>query len=957
MKIENGVSNDIGKLKMKNNHLLTHNSKKEGVRWLFGLFLCFLLCAASVAASAQSGTTGDLEWIITDGTLTISGTGAMPDYTTITISKTSYLITSPWYSYRYSITALVINDGVTSIGRYAFMNCSYLTKVTFLNSVKSIGNQAFYSCSSLTEVTIPNSVISLGDDAFGYCNNLTKITIPNSVTSIGERTFSRCSNLTGITIPNSVETIGNFAFYGCNGLRSIIIPNSVTSIGDRTFSECGSLTSIDVQESNTVYTSENGVLFNKAKTVLFRYPEGKPDINYVIPNSVTSIGSSAFFGCINLRSVIIPNSVTSIRDNAFSGCSSLTEIIIPDLVETIGSSAFSGCSNLTKVIIPNSVTSIGNDAFYYCSNLTEVFIPNSVISIGNGVFTFCNRLTKVTIPNSVTSIGDYAFFDCRSLAEVTIPNSVTSIGNNAFYYCESLTEITIPNSVTSIGGDAFAYCYGLTEVVIPNSVTSIGDWAFFCCNNITEVTIPNSVISIGYQAFALCSSLAEVTIPNSVTSIGNGAFENCSGLTSLIIGNSVTSIGDAAFWFCSSLTSVAIPGSVETFGAYIPFLGCSSLVSIDVNENNTVFASEDGVLFNKSKTELISYPEGKPDLNYTIPNSVETIGNNAFRDCTSLTELIISYSVTSIRENSISGCSSLSSFNVEENNTVFFSEDGVLFNKSKTELIRYPEGKLDLHYFIPNSVTSIGNDAFLLCKNLTEVTIPNSVISIGHYAFEYCSSLTSVINLAMTPQDMGWSVFYSVNISQCVLRVHPDVINDYKAADVWKEFVILSVIPVDLSLNKSDLTLTVGDTEQLIATSYETVTWNSSNTAIATVDNNGTVTTVATGNTYITVTTQKDNQSAVCMVTVTSQQITGVETPAAPHVRIYPNPTDGLLTLQFETTGGYVVSVCDMTGKILLRQTTSDPIMQLDLNNYPAGVYLLTVEYGKQRITTRVVKN
>ena len=904
-----------------------------GVRFLF----CFLFCAISGVISAQSGTTGNLEWSIEDGILIISGTGAMPDYDKISNGRYPPLFSSPWYSYHSGITAIVISDGITSIGDYAFRDCQSVNEVTIPNSVKSIGEEAFGYCSSLTEIILPNSVETIGSSAFTFCSNLTKITNTNSITSIGDAAFWYCNNLRSLTIPNSVETIGNYAFCGCDGLTEINIPNSVLFIGNQAFSYCSSLTSIDVEENNSVYTSENGVLFNKTKTELIRYPGGKPDINYVIPKSVISI-----------------------ENEAFSGCNSLTKITIPNSVESIGNSAFSYCNGLTEVIIPNSVTSIGNEAFYYCSNLTEVIIPNSVLSIGNGVFNSCSRLTKLAIPNSVTSIEDYAFSGCRSLVEVSIPNSVTSIGKNAFYNCESLTEITIPNSVISIGSNAFAYCNGLTEVDIPNSVIFIGDWAFTFCSNLAKVTIPNSVTSIGYSAFSSCISLMEVTIPNSVTSIGGWAFQNCSGLTSVVIGNSVTSIGDAAFWYCSSLTSVTIPSSVETFGAYVPFLGCSSLSSIVVEENNTVFASEDGVLFNKSKTKLLSYPESKPDLHYSIPNSVDTIGENAFRDCAILTKVTIPNSVASIGNNAFMDCSSLSSIDVEENNTVFASEDGVLFNKSKTELILYPEGKPDLSYIIPNSVASIGNYAFLSCSNLTEVTIPNSVILIGYNAFMGCSSLTTVINLATTPQDIKYmSVFYDLNISQCVLLVHQDVINNYKAADVWKDFVILFEIPVDLSLNKSNLTLAVSDIEQLIATATanKTFLWDSGNTAIATVDNNGKVTAVAVGTTYITVITLDGSQTAVCEVTVTQLQITGIELPDAPLARIYPNPTEGILTLQFEAVSEYMVTICDMTGKICLRQTVNDPITQLNLSNYPAGMYLLTVDNGKRKITTRIVKN
>ena len=467
-----------------------------------------------------------------------------------------------------SLTSVTIPNSVTSIGRSAFYGCSSLTSVT-LNSntivgkdyknnsniksifgeqvteyilgdeITSIGNYAFYNCSSLTSVTIPNSVTSIGDYAFSNCSSLTSIEIPNSVTSIGGRAFSWCSSLTSVTIGNSVTSIGDYAFYNCRSLTSIEIPNSVTSIGERAFWYCSSLTSV------------------------------------TIPNSVTSIGYAAFSGCSSLTSVTIPSSVTSIGDQAFSGCSSLTSLSVEAgntvydsrnncnaIIENSTNTLIFGCQNTT---IPNSVTSIGNWAFVGCSSLTSVTIPNSVTSIGESAFGYCSSLTSVTIPSSVTSIGYGAFEGCSSLTSVTIPNSVTSIGDFAFKACSSLTSVTIPNSVTSIGDDAFSGCSSLTSVTIPNSVTSIGNFAFDGCSSLTSVTIPNSVTSIGGSAFFNCSSLTSVTIPNSVTSIGDGAFYNCSGLTSVTIGNSVTSIGEEAFWGCSSLTDIYVCGDLERF--------------------------------------------------------------------------------------------------------------------------------------------------------------------------------------------------------------------------------------------------------------------------------------------------------------------------------------------------------------------------------------------------------
>ena len=398
-------------------------------------------------------------------------------------------------------------------------------------------------------ITIPSEidgkpVTSIGYNAFSFCTGLTSITIPNSVTSIGTYAFYGCSGLTSITIPNSVTSIGDWAFHGCSGLTSITLGNSVTSIGGWAFNGCTGLTSINVASGNNYYSSNNGVLFNKKKTALIRYPEGKSQTSYTIPNSVTSIGDHAFDGCTGLRSITISNSVTSIEDDVFARCTSLTSITIPNSVTRIEDYAFAHCTGLTSITIPNSVTSIGNWAFLGCTGLTSITIPNSVTSIGNVAFSGCTGLTSInvasdnnyysdnngvlfnkkktelirypqgksqtsyTIPSSVTSIGSWAFENCTGLTSITIPNSVTRIGDGAFWSCTGLRSITISNSVTRIGSDAFFYCTGLTSITIPNSVTRIGDRAFIGCTGLKDVYYTGSkdewkAISIGVDNYCL----------------------------------------------------------------------------------------------------------------------------------------------------------------------------------------------------------------------------------------------------------------------------------------------------------------------------------------------------------------------------------------------------------------------------------------------------------------------
>jgi hypothetical protein len=425
----------------------------------------------------------------------------------------------------------------------------------------------------LQSVTLPESLTSIGDLAFSG-SGIESITLPEGLTSIGDSAFYSSSGLTSITLPEGLTSIGDSAFMNCSKLTAINIPASVTNIGSAPFASCRALTAITVDEENACYSSENGLLYDKAKTTLIQCPRGLSG-DITLPEGLTSIGDSAFYYCSGLTAITLPESLTSIGDSAFQSCSKLTTVSIPASVTSIGRAPFRYSSALTAIEVDdNNTYYTSEDGLLYDKAKTTLIQYPRGLSGG------------LTLPQSLTSIGDYAFQSCSKLTAITLPESLTSIGDSAFYGCSGLTAITLPESLTSIGDLAFNNCSKLTAISIPAGVTSIGDRAFLSCRALTAITVDEnnahylSRDGVLYDkegtTLIQCPGgfIGTFDVPEGVITIVDNAFNGCwdystsKGLTGITLPQSLKYIGDSAFQSCFGLErfNLIIPANVEYIG-------------------------------------------------------------------------------------------------------------------------------------------------------------------------------------------------------------------------------------------------------------------------------------------------------------------------------------------------------------------------------------------------------
>ena len=731
-------------------------------------------------------------------------------------------------------------------------------------TVKKIAKSAFQGKTSLKAVTIPDTVTKIGFSAFSGCTNLSDVSLSKNLESIGCRAFASCSSLIEIEIPKSLRS------------ASVSYYNGVSRIVGGPFYNSG-LTSV------TFETGTDKVVGN-----LFHYAEKLE--NVALLDTMTTIGDSAFYGCKSLREIRLPNKLTAIEEEAFKDCTALKSIDIPDTVTRIGFSAFSGCTNLSDVSLSKNLESIGCRAFASCSSLIEIEIPKSLrsasVSYYNGVsrivggpfynsgltsvtfetgtdkvvgnlFHYAKKLENVALLDTMTTIGDNAFYECKSLREIKLLNKLTAIGAEAFEDCTALESIDIPDTVTAIGTRAFDGCNSLAAVKLSEKLKTIPSYAFNGCSSLTAIKLPENLNSIEANAFQ-GSGLQAVTIPASCAAVGSYAFAGCKGLATVTLQQGVKTIGSYCFNGCTALENVAIADTVEAIGAYA-FYNCDMLSKVVIPNSvtslgNYIFANNEKLAEVKLGTGLTAIPQYAfyecPALkSISIPYRITTIGTKAFANCTGLAEITIPQSVTSI---------SSDAFSYPKNMTIY----GV--SSSKAETFANDKGI----NFVAKSISATN-----VSLNKTELTLKKGetatlVASITPENFTDTISWRSTDTKVATVTDAG--LVKGVAVGTAKIKVTVGSTSALCTVNV--------IQPVtSISLNRTSLTMDALDTYQLTATASPAtavnreITWSSSDSAIASVDENGLVTAHKKGTATIKATAKDgSNISNSCKVTVSN---------------------------------------------------------------------------------------
>ncbi len=831
-----------------------------------------------------------------------------------------------------SLKSITLPDSVKTIGAGVFASCDTLTSIKLSNNITEIPASAFANSSALTNVLFPENVTAIGSNAFVNCSSLTSMIIPDSVITIGTYAFEDCTSLTSLSIGDSVTTIEDFAFDGCSNLTSISIGNSLSSLNGFNFTDCINLTDIVIGDSVTTIPAGSFADLDRLTTV--KIGDGVKTIgvdafsccdslsNITLGKGLISIGNSAFDECISLTNVTIPDGVTTIGDYAFKRCSSLSNISIGNGVTTIGISAFAECSSLEQLMIPDSVINIGSGAFENCPALTDIIIGNGVTSLDGFNFYDYDKLNSIVIGDSVTSL-DPDLFVSDYLLNVKIGKGITTADSGLFIRNKMIQKISIPfvgssRSSTSSSEAVLGHLFSQTkfsdgEYVEAEQYYSSSNYkTYYIPTSLKQVYITDAT-QIPYGAFSGCSGIEYIELNEGITQISQRAFADC-GFLSVHIPKSVTRIGADAFTGTDIEKLYVSKDSyghqyAETNGYSYEFFDYYTVTGIALYESEITINEADTY---KLRASIKPDNASSPVINWNSSDeNIATVDENGL--VTALSKGTATITATTEENNFTASCV-VNVLRPVSSIELNYSELNIGVGYTKTLIATvYPETASNASFVwstddasiatVSNGiVTAVGYgttkikattvDGGYVAECTINSTIPVNGISLNKSNIEMIAGDTVSLVATVTPTDaFDKSVIWSssnttvatVENGLVTAKSEGTVTITAKTNDGGKtaSCVITVNAPVvnvtDITLNKCDISLNVGESETLVATitpstaTNKNVVWTSSNESIATVDENGKVTAKTNGIAIITATTADGNKEVTCTVTVTGE--------------------------------------------------------------------------------------
>ena len=782
---------------------------------LFALLLTAVFAAPALAD--EEGTCGDnLTWKLENETLTISGTGAMPDFRTDESVQKPYLwytlpgTTAPWDGLKFR--SLVIEEGVTSIGANAFNCHTELITVSLPDTLKSIGDKAFCYCENMTDFLFPEGVETIGVSAFGDCRGLRNVILPEALTELEYGAFQCCNAIEKITLSDSVKSIAETAFYACFSLKEINLPASLTRIEAGAFASCESLEKVVVERDSYAETfcAKAGLPYAYAQAPVVFGSEGGDGIGWKLENGTLMIsGTGAMDNYMRMMG-------GSQQTTAPWDGQKITQVVVEPGITSIGAFAFWGCEQLKTVVLPDTVTVIGKFAFENCILLREITLPESVTEIGKKAFSQCGSLRTITLPASVSTIGEDAFAGCEKLKDVAVvPGSYAEqycVENNLPYNSGSAvpeeTPAPVPIAVEKekntcgkdltwtleedgtlrISGTGRMENYveirkepdkngktqygssapwsdsnsGIARVVIEEGVTYIGSQAFTGCA-MTEVSLPGSLTSIGEGAFEHCEKLTTAALPDSVTEIGMFVFSECTGLTEIRLSASLTSIGAAAFENCTKLAEITLPESVTNAGMYV-FHNCTALNTVTLPASLQALGefAFDGC--EKLKTVIV--PKDSSAEQYCSLRDIEYIytGSSTEAIPTEAPHGVCGKNLIWTLDND--GTLTISGFGKMDDYDAIYSEPDEYGGSFLLRTTAPWYGRTIYRVVVEEGVERIGSYAFYHCEMLRTIHLPDTLKAAGSYAFGF----TKVVDMDLPDSltSIGASLFFGCHSLESV---------------------------------------------------------------------------------------------------------------------------------------------------------------------------------------------